>query len=127
MLLCKTVFLISGLINTITSQGFCFHYFNIVSGFLGSIGLLQLAIHVVQNRHAGEQKSHWDKTNKRHTEFEMVLFFVCLVPVRLLPSSTSCKGPIIGHEWFCDKKRKIHLLEAEHKENKNYRHSLSKG
>ena len=31
------------------------------------IGPLQLAIHVVQNRHAGEQKSHWDKTNKRHT------------------------------------------------------------
>ena len=31
------------------------------------IGLLQLAIHEVQNRHAGEQKSHWDKTNKRHT------------------------------------------------------------
>ena len=33
----------------------------------GSIGPLQLAIHVVQNRHAGEQKSHWDKTNKRQT------------------------------------------------------------
>ena len=31
------------------------------------IGTLQLAIHVVQNRHAREQKSHWDKTNKRHT------------------------------------------------------------
>ena len=28
---------------------------------------LQLAIHVVQNRQAGEQKPHWDKTNKRHT------------------------------------------------------------
>ena len=27
------------------------------------MGPLQLAIHVVQNRHAGEQKSHWDKTN----------------------------------------------------------------
>ena len=27
------------------------------------IGPSQLAIHVVQNRHAGEQKSHWDKTN----------------------------------------------------------------
>ena len=31
------------------------------------IGPLQLAIHVVQNRHAGEEKSHWDKTKKRHT------------------------------------------------------------
>ena len=31
------------------------------------IGPLQLAIHVAQNRHAGEQKSHWDKTNKEIT------------------------------------------------------------
>ena len=30
------------------------------------IGPLQLAIHVVQNR-PGEQNSHWNKTNKRHT------------------------------------------------------------
>ena len=29
------------------------------------IGPLQLAIHVVQNRRAGEQKSHWDKTNRK--------------------------------------------------------------
>ena len=28
------------------------------------IGPLQLAIHVVQNRCPGEQKSHWDKTKK---------------------------------------------------------------
>ena len=28
------------------------------------IGPLQLAILLVQNRHAGTQKSHWDKTNK---------------------------------------------------------------
>ena len=40
---------------------FCF---NLISG---PIGPLQLAIHVVQNRHVGEQKSHRDKTNKRHT------------------------------------------------------------
>ena len=40
---------------------FCF---NLMSG---PIGPLQLAIHVAQNRHAEEQKSHWDKTNKRHT------------------------------------------------------------
>ena len=32
-----------------------------------TIGPLQLAIHVAQNRHAGMQKSHWGKTNKRHT------------------------------------------------------------
>ena len=32
-------------------------------GKMVSIG----AIHVVQNRHAGEQKSYWDMINKRHT------------------------------------------------------------
>ena len=31
------------------------------------LGPLQLAIHVVQNRRAGEKKSHWDKTNKSET------------------------------------------------------------
>ena len=31
------------------------------------IGPLQLAIHVIQNRRIGGQKSHWEKTNKRHT------------------------------------------------------------
>ena len=38
-----------------------------VSQFTLGIGSLQVAIHVVQNRRAGEQKSHWYKTNKRHT------------------------------------------------------------
>ena len=33
-------------------------------GFFLKIGPLQLAIHVVQNRRAGEQKSHWYKTNE---------------------------------------------------------------
>ena len=33
---------------------------------MSAIGNLQLAIRVVQNRRAGKQKSHWDKTNKRH-------------------------------------------------------------
>ena len=32
-----------------------------------TIGPLQLAIHVAQNRHVGTQKSRWGKTNKRHT------------------------------------------------------------
>ena len=41
------------------------------------IGPLQLAIHVVQNRHAGEQKSHWDKTNKRHTGIILNGNFLC--------------------------------------------------
>ena len=41
------------------------------------IGPLQLAIHVVQNRHAGEQKSRWDKTNKRHTGIILNGNFLC--------------------------------------------------
>ena len=31
-----------------------------------TVGPLQLAIHVTQNRRAGEKKSHRDKSNKRH-------------------------------------------------------------
>ena len=41
----------------------------LLSFYSKPIGPLQLAIHVVQNRHAGEQKSHWDMANKRHTWF----------------------------------------------------------
>ena len=48
------------------------------------IGPLQLAIHVVQNRHAGKQKSHWDKTNKGNCHVKLCMPFICLVPVRLL-------------------------------------------
>ena len=33
-------------------------------GFAYSKGALQLAIHVAQNRRAGEQKTHWNKTKK---------------------------------------------------------------
>ena len=32
---------------------------------------MQLAIHVVQSRHAGEQKKHWDKTNKENCSFKL--------------------------------------------------------
>ena len=53
------------------------------------IGPLQLAIRVVQNRRAGEQKSHWDKTNKENYHFKLCMSFVCLVPVRLLLSSVA--------------------------------------
>ena len=69
---------------------------------LKAIGPLELAIHVVQNRHDGEQKSHWDKTNKGDYHLKLFMPFVCFLPVRLLLSSTvvlyhgmaSCKGPI---------------------------------
>ena len=53
-----------------------------------AIGPLQLVIHVVQNRRAGEQKSHWD-TNKENYNLKLCLSFVCLVPVRLLLSSVA--------------------------------------
>ena len=35
-----------------------------------AIGPLQLSIHVVQSGRAGEQKSHWDKTNKENYHFK---------------------------------------------------------
>ena len=37
---------------------------------------MQLAIHVVQNRHAREQKSHWDKTNKGNYHLKLCMPFV---------------------------------------------------
>ena len=47
---------------------------------MGSVpGHLQLVIQVVQNHHAGEQGTQWDKTTKRVTPFKMVISFVCLV------------------------------------------------
>ena len=66
------------------------------------MGPLQVAIHVVQNRRTGEQKSHWDKTNKGNYHLKLCMPFVCLVPVRLLLTSrlfcttwmVTCKGPI---------------------------------
>ena len=44
--------------------------------YLYSIGPLQLAIHVTQNRRAGEQKSHWDKTNKENYNLKLCMSFV---------------------------------------------------
>ena len=52
-----------------------------------SIGPLQLAILVVQNRHAGMQKLHRDKTNIGNYHFKLSLPFVGLTPVRLLNPS----------------------------------------
>ena len=37
------------------------------------LGPLQLAIHMVQSRHAGEQKKHWDKTNKENYYLKLVI------------------------------------------------------
>ena len=52
-------------------------------------GHLQLVIQVVQNHHAGEQGTQWDKTTKRLTPFQMVNSFVCLVLVCSMLSSTA--------------------------------------
>ena len=54
-----------------------------------AVGPFQLAIHVIQNRRAGEQKLHWDKTNEENYHFKLCMYFVCLVPVRLLLSSVA--------------------------------------
>ena len=61
------------------------------------IGPLQVAIHVVQNRRAGEQKSHWDKTNKENYSLKLWMSFVCLVPVRLLLTSTAVLYHVNGY------------------------------
>ena len=60
------------------------------------VGPLQLAIHVVQNRRAGEQKSHWDKTDKENDHLKSCMSFVCLVPVRLLLSSVAVLHHVNG-------------------------------
>ena len=62
-----------------------------------TIGPLQLA--VVQNRHAGEQKSHWDKTNKGNYHLKLCLPFVYHVPVRLLLSSMAVLYHMNGTYW----------------------------
>ena len=41
------------------------------------IGLLQVASHVLQKHLAGEQETHWEKTNKEFAWPKMVIFFVC--------------------------------------------------
>ena len=48
------------------------------------LGPWQLTIHVIQNRHAGTQKSHWDKTNEENYHLKLCMPYVGLAPVRLL-------------------------------------------
>ena len=66
---------------------------------LDKIGPLQLTIHVVQNRHAGEQKSHWDKTNKTYMIWNGN--FLCLS----CPSATFAlqHGGFVPREWLAAK------------------------
>ena len=77
--------------------GEIFLFANRKSYFLSVIGPLQVAIHVVQNRRTGEQKSHWDKTNKGNYHLKLCMPFVCLVPVRLLLTSTAVLYHVNGY------------------------------
>ena len=59
------------------------------------MGPLQLVSHVVQKHLALEQDWHWDKTNKELTSFKMVIFFVCVIPVRF--SLAHQQGVFVPH------------------------------
>ena len=63
-----------------------------------AIDPLQLVIQVpvVQNRRAGEQKSHLDKKNKENYHLKLCMSFVCLVPVRLLHSNVAVSYQVNG-------------------------------
>ena len=52
---------------------------------------------MVQKHLAGEQETHWDKTNKELTSSKMVILFFCLVPVRLLLTSKVLLYHVTGH------------------------------
>ena len=57
------------------------------------MGLLQLSNQVVQNRHTGEQMTHWDMFKKSH---QIWIFFVEHVPVRHLLSSMAILYHVIA-------------------------------
>ena len=56
--------------------------------------LLQQAIYMVQNRHAGEQKSHWDKINKGnyHLNLMYVLIYLSLIGHFRVPKNLTFKA-----------------------------------
>ena len=63
------------------------------------MGPSQLAIHVVENRHAGVQKSHWDKTNKGiHNLNGNFLCLYCLSATFALQH-----GSFVPREWLAAK------------------------
>ena len=61
---------------------------------------MQLVINVVEIRRAGEQKSHWDKTNK-----EPISDYVCLLFVLSQTSATLAlqRGGFVPREWLAAK------------------------
>ena len=72
------------------------------------IGPLQLAILVVQNRHVGAQKSHWDNTNKGNYHFKLCMPFVGLAPVRRLRPSMA----VLYHVY--DKLQRAYISSFSH-------------
>ena len=57
---------------------------------------------VVQNRLAGEQKSHWDKTNKGNCHLKLCMSFVlsCTSAIFALRH-----GGFVPRQWLAAKKR----------------------
>ena len=54
-----------------------------------------VAIHVVQNHHAGEQESHWDKTNKRNYHLKLYMPFIVTFALQ--------HGSFVPGEWLAAK------------------------
>ena len=61
------------------------HGINLYPAVDSAMSPLQLVIHVVQNRRAGEQKSHWVKTNKENYNLEL-----CICPLFVLSQCGFC-------------------------------------
>ena len=60
--------------------------------------LLQQAIYMVQNRHAGEQKSHWDKINKGNYHLNLLMyavFYLSLIGHFRVPKNLTFKARLI--------------------------------
>ena len=66
---------------------------------LFTIGPLELTVHVVQNRQAGEQKSHWDKTNKGNYHLKLC----CLLFVLSRCDFCSPAQSFVPREWLAAK------------------------
>ena len=56
---------------------------------------------VVRNRLAGEQQSHWDKTNKRNCHLKLCMSFVLSCPSAIFALQY---GGFVTHEWLAAKK-----------------------
>ena len=85
------------------------------TGLICLIGPFQLAIHMVQNRHAGEQNSHWDKTDKGnyHLKLCMCLFvlsqcYFCSPAGQFCTTwMASCKKPILSLYLITERLNKL--------------------